>query len=91
MRKAYASLATDGQAVVLDQVAQALNTASHPNVSAGRISERDAYMEFLAQFNTQDRDGIISQDEFLSVHRAFSGSVTNSADFEAAINAFWKL
>ena len=58
--------------ITLDQIAQGFDPSAHPCVVAGKQTEREAYMEFMGQFNTQERDGIVSFDEFQEVHKDMS-------------------
>jgi hypothetical protein len=54
------------------------------------MSERDAYMEFMGQFNTQDREGVVSLNEFVQVHRALSGSISNCDEYASVVRGCWK-
>ena len=56
----------------------------------GQAPERDAYMEFLAQFNTQERDANVTYEEFEGVHRNLSGAIQDLADYEATIRGMYQ-
>lgn len=76
--------------VTLDKIAQRLNPTHLPSVRDARMSERDAYMEFMGQFNTQDREGVVSLNEFVQVHRALSGSISNCDEYASVVRGCWK-
>ena len=60
-----------------------------PYVKDARVSERDAYMEFMGQFNSQDRDAAVSEHEFVELHRALSVAVSNDAEFASVVRGMW--
>jgi hypothetical protein len=48
-------------------------------------------MEFMALWDTQQKDGIVTIEEFLDYYRDISCSVDDDAEFEMIIDAAWKL
>jgi len=64
--------------------------SQHPDVTSGRKSERDCFMECMGLWDTQDREGIVSWAEFEDYHRDFSCSVESDAEYESILQNVWK-
>ena len=92
IRAAYDKLDVnkDGQ-VKLDDIAQLYDASQHPDVQAGRCSERDVYMEFMNTWDTQEKDGIISFSEFCSVLGDISAAYPDDAEFSRVLHAEFKI
>lgn len=91
VRQAYDSLdANKNGCVKLDQIAQGFDPSGHPAVIAGKQTERDAYMEYMGQFNTQERDGVVSFDEFCEVHKNMSCGCADCSNFVTCIKNCYK-
>jgi len=56
-----------------------------PMVKQERLTEREAYMEFMGQFNTQEREGKVSEDEFVLIIKLLSGSISDDAEFAEVV------
>ena len=54
------------------------------------MQERDAYMEFMGQFNTRDREGVVALDEFVQIHRGLSGAISDNEEYSTAVRGLWK-
>jgi len=61
-----------------------------PYVKDGRVSERDAYMEFMGQFNSQERDAAITEHEFVEMHKSLSGALSDDAEYASVVRGMWK-
>lgn len=46
-------------------------------------------MEVMAQFNSQDREGVVTEDEFIQVQKALSGAITDSAEYFRILKGCW--
>lgn len=55
------------------------------------MSDRDAYMEFMGQFNSEDRQGVVSLDEFVMIHKVLSGGISNDAEYAKIVRGCWKV
>ena len=80
----------DGR-VTLDDIARIYNVSSHPDVVNGTKADQDVYMEFMSLWDTQEKDGIVTFDEFCQYYRDISCSVDTDAEFCAIMDAAWKL
>lgn len=77
--------------VTLDDIAQLYDASKHPEFLSGSKSESEIYMEFMALWDTQQKDGIVTIEEFLDYYRDISCSVDNDEEFEMIIDCAWKL
>ena len=66
IKKAYNKLdvTLDGQ-VTVEDIAQIYDASQHPEVIEGKKSEEQIFKEFMQQWDTKQRDGVITFDEFL--------------------------
>ena len=65
IKKAYDKLDVNKDGTVkLDDIAQLYDASQHPDVMDGRKSEQDVFMEFMSLWETQEKDGIVTIEEF---------------------------
>jgi len=60
--------------VNLDDIARFYDASQNPQVVDGSKAEQDVYMEFMSLWDTTDREGIVSFDEFFGYHMDISCS-----------------
>ena len=58
----------DGQ-VTLADVQKVYNASEHPEVKAGKKTEKEVMEEFMQQWDKDDPDGVITPEEFLEYYR----------------------
>lgn len=46
-------------------------------------------MEVMAQFNTNDRDGVVTCDEFVRVMKCLSGAIADTAEYCEILKGCW--
>jgi len=91
VRKAYSILDVNGDGQVkLDDIAKIYDASKHPEVMSGSKSERDLYIEFMSLWDTQEKDGIITFDEFCQYYSDISASVESDEEFEIIMQNAWK-
>lgn len=62
---AYDVLDHNGDGIVtLEDISAIYDLSFHPGVQDGSVSAEDAYREFMTQWDTQEKDGIITRSEF---------------------------
>lgn len=76
--------------MTLDDIAKLYDINSHPDVRNGRKAG-EAYREFMAQFDTQVADGIITFDEFCDYFRGVSAAIEDDGFFAQMMKNAWKL
>ena len=68
---------------LLDEISSIYDTSFHPDVVSGKATHEEVVFEFIAMWDNQDRDGIISKDEFVSYYKDVSASIDDDAYFGA--------
>ena len=66
IKKAYHKLdvTLDG-VVTVEDIAQIYDASQHPEVIEGKKTEAQVFKEFMQQWDTKQRDGVVTFDEFL--------------------------
>lgn len=92
IRQAYNKLDVnkDGQ-VKLDDIEQIYDASKHPDVVSGKKTKTEVLKEFMLKWDTQDKDGIITIEEFFDYFRDVSCSVDSDEYFEVMMINAWKL
>lgn len=67
------------------------NCSYHPKVRSGEITEDQALMEFLQNFNDRNRDGRIQYEEWQEYYSAVSASIDNDDHFVLLMKNAWRL
>eukprot|EP00030_Apusomonadida_sp_AF-17_P004265 a508851_1298.p1 GENE.a508851_1298~~a508851_1298.p1 ORF type:complete len:367 (+),score=160.21 a508851_1298:26-1102(+) len=89
---AYDVLDKDGSGqVTIEDIASAYDTSKHPEVIAGRMTRDQVLREFLGQWDTLKRDGIVTRDEFLEYYLDVSASIDTDDYFELMIRNAWHI
>jgi Ca2+-binding EF-hand superfamily protein len=89
---AYKVLDKDGSGcITIEDIQSAYNVNHDPDVLAGRLPADTALDNFLAQFDTIDRDGKVTQKEFTEYYRNISASIDNDDYFELMIRNAWHI
>lgn len=76
--------------VTLDDIAKLYDVNAHPDVQKGRKAG-ETYCEFLALFDTQVADGIVTFDEFYDYFKGMSAAIEDDAYFAQMMKTAWKL
>jgi len=89
---AYKVLDKNGNGVVnMEDIQSCYNVHHDPDVLAGRIPADSALENFLAQFDTIEQDGQVTQKEFIEYYRNISSSIDNDDYFELMIRNAWHI
>jgi Ca2+-binding EF-hand superfamily protein len=92
VRKAFAVLDKTGDGeVTIDDLIGVYDVSKNPDVLAGRLTERQALEEFLSQWDKTDKDGVVTQAEFLEYYKDVSASIDDDDYFELMIRNAWHL
>jgi hypothetical protein len=65
----------------LDDIAQIYDVSEHPDVLDGKKSPEEALREFMTLWDTQEKDGIITPEEFTQYYRDVSASIDKDEYF----------
>lgn len=78
--------------VTIDDLLENWNPKSHPEVAAGALSEKDAFMEFFSQWNSMDHsDGYVSPEAFMGYYRDVSIAFDSPEEFVSMVKLAWGL
>jgi Ca2+-binding EF-hand superfamily protein len=93
VEKAFALLDRDGSGIVdFKDMASAYDTKAHPDVIAGKKTERDVLNEFMANFEKRGTvDGKITKQEFMAYYNDVSSNVDRDDYFELMMRNAWHM
>jgi Ca2+-binding EF-hand superfamily protein len=77
--------------VKLDDIAQIYDASRHPDVLEGRKTPQEVFQEFMKLWDTQDKDGIVTFDEFCEYYSDVSASIDDDDYFAQMMISAWKL
>eukprot|EP00831_Metopus_contortus_P080860 TRINITY_DN836_c0_g1_i1.p1 TRINITY_DN836_c0_g1~~TRINITY_DN836_c0_g1_i1.p1 ORF type:complete len:164 (+),score=52.25 TRINITY_DN836_c0_g1_i1:27-518(+) len=77
--------------VSLEDIAQLYKVESHPKFISGQKTKKEILEEFLGQWDTIKKDGIVTIEEFEDYYKDVSASIDRDDYFELMIRNAWKL
>lgn len=77
--------------VEMHDVAKAYDTSKHPEVLEGSKTPEEVLKQFMSQWDTLEKDGIITREEFLDYYKDVSASVDTDDYFELMIRNAWHI
>ena len=70
VRQAFGILDKDSDGcVTIDELRRCYDCSKHPEVTSGKLSERDALVQFMSHWDCEEKDGIITQSEFETYYK----------------------
>ena len=93
INKAFRKLDKSGDSVVtVDDLKGVYKVNKHPKYLSGEWSEDQCLRQFLDSFDApDDKDGIITADEFQNYYAGVSASVDSDTYFDLMMRNAWKL
>jgi hypothetical protein len=92
VRAAFQVLDREGRGVVtMDDLMQIFDPSLHPDVKEGKITPEQCVRDFGKQWDTLERDGVITFDEFLEYYRDISAAIPMDDYFELMICNAWRM
>lgn len=92
VKLAYQKLDKDGSGqVTRTDIEEAYDVSQNPDVLSGKITPDQAFTKFMAQWETDKADGIITIDEFMKYYHNVSASVDRDDYFELLIRNAWHI
>jgi len=89
---AYDLLDKNGDgSVTLADLEVAYDCNQHPQIISGEKSTDEVLYEFMAQWDTQKRDGIVTRDEFRDYYKDVSASIDEDDYFELMMRNAWHI
>lgn len=75
----------------LEDIAKIYDVSRHPDIISGNKSAEQVFIEFMGQWDTQNRDANITFEEFCDYYSDVSASIEDDDYFTAMIKSAWKL
>uniref|UniRef100_A0A7S1CF03 EF-hand domain-containing protein n=1 Tax=Bicosoecida sp. CB-2014 TaxID=1486930 RepID=A0A7S1CF03_9STRA len=92
VREAYRRLDKDGSGeVTLSDLVRVYDTSFHPEVKSGRITHEEAVTEFMSQWDTLEKDGVVTYAEFLDYYKDLSASIDDDDYWELMMRNAWHI
>lgn len=80
----------DGK-VDMEDLVGTFNAKSHPDVASGKRSEEDVMLDFMGQWDTLEKDGIVTREEFEEYYKGISCLIDSDDYFELMITNAWHI
>ncbi len=97
MRKRYIKAAYDkldvnkDGLVKLDDISQIYDASKHPDFVSGKKSKDQVLLEFMSLWDCQQKDGIVTFEEFCDYYSDVSASIDSDDYFAEMMIGAWKL
>ena len=75
----------------LNDISAKYNASKHPDVISGKRTSDDVLREFLDTFDTIEKDGIVTPEEFIKYYGNCSSSIDDDDYFELMIRNAWHI
>lgn len=90
--QAFAILDKDKSGVLeVSDVTGVYDASKHPDVISGKKTEKEILAEFLDTFDSIDKDGKVTPDEFIKYYSNVSSSIDDDDYFELMIRNAWHI
>jgi Ca2+-binding EF-hand superfamily protein len=90
--QAYAKLDRTGDGIVdMNDMLAIYDVSFHPKFKTGEMSKADVLNEFMAQWDTVEKDGKITKEEFIDYYTDVSASIDEDDYFELMIRNAWHI
>jgi len=80
----------DGR-VTVEDLSGVYDTSMHPDVLTKKLTEEEVMIGFMGQWDTLEKDGVVTFDEFIEYYKDVSCSVDEDDYFELMIRNAWQL
>ncbi len=93
VQKVFALMDKDGSGSIdINDVIKIYSTSAHPDVQQGKRSKEDVVTEFLGGFESRnEKDGIITEREFISYYKELSVSIPSDEYFVTMMESVWMI
>lgn len=90
--QAFKKLDRSGDGIVtVDDLKGVYKVNKHPKYISGELTEDQVLGEFLSSFDSQEKDGKVTEEEFQNYYCGVSASIDSDAYFDLMMRNAWKL
>lgn len=82
---------TGDNLITLDDIKDQYDVSFHPEFKQGKKSKQAILEEFMSQWDTIKKDGIVTPDEWLDYYADVSASIDDDDYFELMIRNAWHI
>ena len=75
--------------VTIGDIESLYDASQHPDVLAGTKSAREVLREYMSMWDTHDRDGVVTREEFHDYYADLSACIDTDEYFEAMMRSAW--
>ncbi|XP_052776512.1 calcyphosin-like protein isoform X3 [Mya arenaria] len=92
INQAFMKLDRSGDGVItVEDLKGVYNVSKHPKYLNGEWTEERCLRVFLDSFDSNDKDGKVTNDEFLNYYSGVSASIDSDAYFDLMMRNAWKI
>lgn len=92
INQAFVKLDKSGDGVItVEDLKGVYNVKKHPKYLNGEWTEDQCLRQFLDSFDSNDKDGKVTKDEFLNYYSGVSASIDSDAYFDLMMRNAWKI
>ncbi|WAR23281.1 CAPSL-like protein [Mya arenaria] len=92
INQAFMKLDRSGDGVItVEDLKGVYNVSKHPKYLNGEWTEERCLRVFLDSFDSNDKDGKVTNDEFLNYYSGVSASIDSDAYFDLMMRNAWKM
>lgn len=77
--------------VTVEDLVGVYDGSFHPKFKSGEMTQKDILSEFLCQWDTQEKDGCVSREEFCDYYSDVSASIDEDDYFEHMMKTAWQI
>ena len=92
VKEAFSRMDRTGDGVItVDDMEKMYDPSFSPDVLSGKISKAEALAKFLDTFDTIEKDGIVTFEEFCEYYQSISASIDDDSYFELMMRNAWHI
>ncbi|KAL9951945.1 hypothetical protein ACROYT_G044702 [Oculina patagonica] len=92
VKQAFKKADKTGDGVITcDDLKKVYNAREHPKYKNGEYTEKQVFEEFLNNFEPDDKDGKVTEKEFIEYYSCLAAGIDNDAYFDLMVRNAWKL
>ncbi|KAL5020375.1 hypothetical protein ScPMuIL_003267 [Solemya velum] len=82
---------TGDEVITVEDIKGVYKVTNHPKFQNGEMDETQCLQEYLNTFDSKDKDGKVTKDEFIQYYNGVSASIDEDAYFDLMMRQAWDL